>query len=132
MARRIGLDGLADAIDEILEEYADEIAESADEAVQKVTKAGVKAMRQESAAAFPGGDGTYAKGWTSKTDKGRLRSESLIYNRTPGLPHLLEHGHVSRNGTGRTFGTVPGREHIAPVAEKIAEDFEKEIEVAIT
>lgn len=124
MAKRVGLDGLADAIADVLDEYQTEIARGTKEAVQKVAKAGVKALKATS----PQQTGSYAKGWTSEVKEGRLGAEATIYNAAkPGLVHLLEHGHVTRNGTGRTFRPTPAHVHVAPVEEQLIADFEKAI-----
>lgn len=123
MAKRVGLEGLADAISDVLEEYQTEIERGTKEAVQKVAKAGVKALKDTSP-----GSGDYAKGWTSQVKEGRLGAEATIYNAAkPGLVHLLEHGHVTRNGTGRTFRPTPAHVHVAPVEEAVIVDFEKAI-----
>ena len=127
MAKTVGVDGLAEALDGILKEYNDEIARGTKECVKKVARAGVKALRDVS----PKRTGEYAAGWTAKVEEGRLRSTATLYNKKPGLPHLLENGHAIKNGTGRTFGRVPGRPHIAPVEETLAEQFRDEIEVMI-
>ena len=130
MAKRVGLDGLADAITEVLEEYETEMERGTKEAVQKVAKAGVKALRQTSPKRANGGG--YAKGWTADVTDGRLHAEAKIYNAAkPGLPHLLEKGHVTRNGTGRTFNPTPAHVHIAPVEAQISEEFEHMIEEVI-
>ena len=124
MAKRVGLEGLADAIAEVLEEYETEVERGTKEAVQKVAKAGVKALRQTS----PKKTGKYAKGWKADVTEGRLKAEATIYNAAkPGLPHLLEHGHVTKNGTGRTFAPTPAKEHIEPVETQINEAFERDI-----
>ena len=124
MATRVGLDGLADAVEEILAEYADEVARGTKECVEKAGKAGAKALRETS----PKKTGEYAKGWTSKVDDSRTGATATIYNAAkPGLPHLLEHSHPMRNGTGRTFGTSRAIVHIEPVETQINEAFEREI-----
>lgn len=124
MAKRVGLEGLADAIEEILDEYEDEISRGAKECVQQAAKDSVKALRQTS----PKKTGKYAKGWTADVTEGRLHAEATIYNSAkPGLPHLLEHGHVTRNGTGRTFRPTSAHVHVAPVEEALIADFEKAI-----
>lgn len=117
----------ADDIAEILSEYGEEVQENLDVIVKKVGARGAKAVKAKAKASFTGS--RYAAGWTSKTTADRLGTTAVIYNRSqPGLAHLLEHGHVSRNGTGRTFGDVPGREHIAPVEQELVENFQKELE----
>lgn len=121
--RRVGIDGLSDALEQILAQYGADVEESNAEIVQKTAQRAARALREESKKTF-GGSGRYAKGWTSETRKGRLRAEATVYNKTaPGLAHLLEHGHANRNG-----GRTPGRSHIAPVEEAIITAFQKEVE----
>lgn len=126
MAKKIPIDRLSAEINKILTEYGEEVQQNVDEAAAKVTKAGVRAIRSNASGTF-GGSGKYAKGWTSKFEKGRMSSQGIIYNgAVPGLPHLLEHGHANRNG-----GRTAGRPHIAPVEQKLIEDFEKKVKAAI-
>lgn len=129
MAKKIPVDRLSAEINKILTEYGNEVQENVDDAARRVTKAGAKAVRGNAQSTFRVGNGekNYAKGWTSKFETGRLSAQGIIYNKDlPGLPHLLEHGHANRNG-----GRTPGREHIAPVEQKIIEDFEKAVKKAI-
>ena len=129
MAKKIPVDRLAAEIEKILTEYGDEVQENVEEATQRVTKDGAKAVKGNARSTFKIGNGkkNYAKGWTSKFETGRLSSQGIIYNKDlPGLPHLLEHGHANRNG-----GRTPGRTHIAPVEQKIIEDFVKAVKEAI-
>lgn len=129
MAKKIPVDRLAAEINKILTEYGEEVQENVDDAARRVTKAGAKAVRGNAQSTFRVGNGekNYAKGWTSKFETGRLSAQGIIYNKDlPGLPHLLEHGHANRNG-----GRTPGRAHIAPVEQKIIEDFEKAVKKAI-
>ena len=126
MAKKIPIDRLSAEINKILTEYGEQVQQDVDEAAQRVTRAGVKAVKGNSKSSF-GGTGKYAAGWTSKFEKGRLSSQGTIYNGTvPGLPHLLEHGHANRNG-----GRTPGRPHIAPVEQQIIKDFEEAVKKAI-
>lgn len=112
-------------IDKILEEYADEVARTSEECVKKVAQKGARALRQAS----PRQSGGYASGWSVQTEKSRTDAVSIIYNKNkPGLPHLLEHGHVTRNGTGRAFGRTPAHEHIAPIEEEIINEFQRTLE----
>lgn len=124
-SRKITADNLGEAIAEILEEYGDEVQKDMDDVVKDIGKAGVKAIK--SASGVFGGTGKYRKGWTSQTDTERYGSTVTIYNRTPGLPHLLENGHAKRGG-----GRVPGKTHIAPVEQELIKQFEEQIEKAVS
>lgn len=129
MAKKIPIDRLSAEINKILTEYGDEVEENVNEAAKRVTKAGAKAVKGNAQSTFKIGTGekNYAKGWTSKFETGRLSAQGIIYNKDlPGLPHLLEHGHANRNG-----GRTPGRAHIAPVEQKIIDDFTKAVKAAI-
>lgn len=131
MAKKVTLDGLADAVKDVLDEYAQEVTLTTQGIVSTVTKQGVKALQSESAATFGTAKNRkkkYAKTWTSSVETGRLSAQGTIFNTQPGLPHLLENGHVSRNGTGRTFGTVPGRQHIKPVEDEVYRLINQEIQ----
>lgn len=130
MAKRVTISNLDKAIKDALEEYGGEVKENLDQITKSVAQQGVKALKSESASTF----GTtkkrkkkYAKTWTSTTQTGRLSTQGTIYNTQAGLPHLLENGHVSRNGTGREFGFVKGREHISKVEKALESIFEREV-----
>lgn len=126
MARKTPVDKLSAEIASILSDYGDEVKDSMNEAVKKVTKAGAKALRAQSKQTF-GGSGAYAKGWTSTVDTGKRSAQGVIYNKDlPGLPHLLEYGHLNRDGS-----RTPGRVHIATVEEQIIADFVKEVEESL-
>lgn len=128
MAKRVGLDGLADAIADILEEYETEVERGTVECVKEVTKAGAKALRETS----PRDSGVYASGWTSKVTESNTGANGVIYNaKKPQLAHLLEKGHVTRNGTGRTFRPTPAHVHIKPVEDELVKDFENRVKVVI-
>lgn len=122
MARKTPLDKFSDEIAAILDGYSEEVYGSLEEAVKEVTKAGAKALRAESKRTF-GGTGRYAKGWTSTVETGKRSAQGTIYNKDlPGLPHLLEYGHLNRDGT-----RTPGRVHIATIEQQIAREFEEEV-----
>ena len=127
MAQKTPIDKLADAISGILEEYEGEISENVGEIAIQIGKKGVKALREQSRKKFKKETGEYAKGWNSQVNRGRLSTTVTIYNDHYSLPHLLEHGHATRNGTGRAYPPTPGREHIAPVADEVVETFEREV-----
>lgn len=121
MAQKVQIGGLADAIMEAMEEYADVAAE---DVKQAVTEAG-NTVRDEIRRNAPKNTGTYAKSWTVK--KTRETSQSLtvtVHSRNRyQLAHLLEFGHAKRGG-----GRVSGKAHIAPAEEKGIRQLEEEIE----
>lgn len=82
-------------IAKILEEYGQKVAENVDEIAAEVAQEAIVELKQTS----PKKRGKYAKGWRKrKLKSGRW----VVYNFKYGnLTHLLEYGHVKRNG-GRT------------------------------
>lgn len=119
------IEKLQSDIQKILDEYGEDVNLQTEEVVKAVTKQGVKAVKNASKGAF-GGTGKYAAGWTSQVETGRFSAQGVIYNKTPGLPHLLENGHANRGG-----GRTPGRTHIAPVEEELIKTFEKDLEAKL-
>lgn len=126
---KLTLENFEKEMEKLLAEYSDDVKSNLDEATKTIMKQGVKMLRSESKAKFGTSEKRkkkYAASWTTQFETGRMSTQGTIYNTEAGLPHLLENGHVSSNGTGR-YGQVEGREHIAPVDEKIAVAFEREV-----
>lgn len=119
---KVTIDNLSSTIQDILDEYGDEIQENMDEIVKRVGKTGVQALRSASRSTL-GGTGKYASGWTSQVETNRYGTMVTIYNKYPGLPHLLEYGHAKRGG-----GRVPGRTHISPVEDNIVDELIEGVE----
>lgn len=129
MASTITLDNLDKAVRQILSDYSDDVSKNLDEITKKVGKKGAELLKAESLSDFPDSKKhkkRYGQTWTSQAETGRLYTTVTIYNRQAGLPHLLENGHALVAG-GRNLGSVAGREHIAPVAEKLEEQYIKEV-----
>lgn len=132
MARKTPVEKLNEAIGKILEDYGEDIKDNVAQIATEMGKKGAQALRAKSREVFPVNKsheitGEYAKGWAYRAERGRLATKVTIYNEHPALPHLLEYGHVTRNGTGRTYAPTPAHEHIQPVADELIETFEREV-----
>lgn len=119
---KVPVDKLQAAIDKALSDYAQDVNADIKVLSREFAKNGAQAVKRAAQSTF-GGTGEYARGWTSRFDTGRLSAVGTIYNKKPGLPHLLENGHAKRGG-----GRVPGRTHIAPVEEKLVTEFQRAVE----
>ena len=114
--RKIPVDQLPQAIKDILDQYENDLDITIDDVIRRVADKGAQALRQSSLSVI---GGRYSRGWGYSLEIGRLQKTATIWHKeTPGLPHLLENGHAKVTG-----GRVPGRPHIAPVAEIIEQDF---------
>lgn len=107
-----------EAVELALQNYMfDDVIPAMEESIDEVSKEAVRRLKQASKTEFKG-TGKYAGGWTREKEKKRLTVGAVVYNKkTPGLPHLLENGHVKRNG-GRYYG----KEHILPVEKWATEE----------
>ena len=128
MSKKVNVDGLAKAIEDVLMDFIDVTDEACEKGVSETAKEAVKELRS----AHPSGSGKYGswdkkynKGWKvmqTKTDK-RYHRKATIHNATDyQLTHLLEKGHALRQG-GRTRAFP----HIAPVADKCETELVKNI-----
>lgn len=124
MNQKVSIDGLADAINKELYEYAKATSESVKEAVKKTGKS----VRKDISATAPKRTGAYARSWATKTTKETADSlQVTVYSRNRyQLAHLLEHGHAKRNG-----GRVPAQPHIAPAEQRGIDKLEAEIKRGI-
>ena len=106
-----------ETVRKFLDDYNVDVMTEVYEALDEVSKETVTKLKQTSRQ-FKG-TGDYAKGWTRTLEKGRLKVGAIVHGKKPtyALAHLLENGHVTRNGTGRTFGRTPAHVHIEPVNE---------------
>ena len=120
------------AINSILAQYKGAVDEDVAEVTRAVGRRTVQKVQQNIDAAGINGTGEYKRSIAVKNTKDAARNynEAVIYAKEPHyrLTHLLEYGHVTRNGTGRVFQPTPGHEHIAPIAEEITQTFVKEVQ----
>lgn len=120
MAQTIQAADLTAAINEILDDYKGNVSEVVDKSITEVAKETTKVMK--TAGSF-GGTGEFKKSWSVKIEKKRLYTEATVYNKKPGLTHLLEFGHVKQNG-----GRTKEFDFIAPVNDKVQAEVVKKIE----
>lgn len=124
MARNIPIGGLADAIMDTLEEYANLAAEDMKQAVKDAGSTVWDEIREKA----PKNSGAYAKSWAVKKQKETSSSLSLaVHSRNRyQLAHLLEFGHAKRSG-----GRVAAKPHIADAEQKGTEQLEEDIRKAL-
>lgn len=121
----IKLEDFDKAVTKTLELYSRDVTEGILKAVDTVSKDAVKKLK--TAGAFKGK--IYRSGWKYKTVyKGRYEQRNVIFNaKQPQITHLLEYGHVKRNGRG----LVRAFPHILPVEQEAIKDFEKKVQEVI-
>lgn len=112
-------------INEILNDYSLDIQEGIDSAATKIAREGSDELKATTNT-YKVRSGKYNKGWKVQTKKSRGNVSCTIHNKVYQLTHLLEKGHVTRNGS-RTRAFV----HIAPVEQKCIKNYEKEVEKVI-
>jgi len=109
---------LESAVNEILDDYKEDLDKDNDKNVDAAGKRAAKLLREQS----PKRTGAYARSWTSKTEgKGSNIQATMatVYNKNHyQLTHLLEFGHANKNG-----GRTPAHPHIKKVEEQVIEEF---------
>lgn len=116
----IKVEGLTEAVEELLEEYGDGVRR----AVAAAVKDSAKVCRDELERTSPERSGDYAKGWAHRYARdGKSVVGAQVYNKDRyQLTHLLERGHHSpRNGGARAFP------HIQRAADNAARRLEKNV-----
>jgi hypothetical protein len=115
----VRIDDLSNEIAKSLREYTESVEEELEIAQKEVAKETVKILKQTS----PELTGAYAKGWRTK----KVDNAEIVHNKTDyQLTHLLEYGHVNRDGS-----RTQGKAHIRPAEEKAVKEFEDRVEGAI-
>ena len=118
------------SINEVLQEYGEKVYDVLKDAVDEVSDEAVQKLQSVSSFA-PGGhpSGEYSKSWKKENVRvGRLAVKRVVHNEEHyRLTHLLEKGHVTRNGTGRTCRPTPAYPHIAPVNDWANEELPRRV-----
>ena len=125
---------LSGAIASILEDVSYEIKGRVDKAGSEAAEDGAGELKQTSPK-YTGSrklqyrPGAYARSWRVKSIRSSITGNSVhtIYNdHHYRLTHLLEFGHVNRDGT-RAKKIV----HIEPVNRRVCKEFERKVEEAL-
>lgn len=112
-------------LNDVLQDYSKEVMDTyntcgkeiADDTVSKLKR--VKFGRYDR--------GKYSKSWAVKQEKSNWGSNTyIIYNKKHyRLTHLLEFGHVVKNGTKRVVGKARAIPHIKPMEEWVQNQLPK-------
>ena len=112
-------------LNDVLQDYSKEVMDTyntcgkeiADDTVSKLKR--VKFGRYDR--------GKYSKSWAVKQEKSNWGTNSyIVYNKKHyRLTHLLEFGHVVKNGTKRVVGKAGAIEHIKPMEEWVQNQLPK-------
>ena len=111
----------ADAVQKYLKEYGDYTVEALTAVIPQIAKESAQKLKETS----PRNTGEYAKNWKYKTEKGRLKVVSTVFNdKTYRLTHLLEKSHLMRNGRRSDASKT---RHIQPVEEWATDETENRL-----
>ena len=120
---------LASAIETTLLNYDQDVTDKLKAECRKAASDAAKELKGTS----PSESGEYASGWRSTTvheDQEDIRI--VVHNgKKPQLTHLLEFGHVSKNGTKRIYGNVKAYPHIADAEQHVIDKLEGAVKVAL-
>lgn len=125
---------LSKEVDALLAEYGEKVYDVLADSVEEVAKGSAEKLRGvDHFAPNRTPSGRYSKSWdVERSTTGRVRVKYIVHNEEYyQLTHLLENGHVSRNGTHRTFGRVPAYPHIAPVNEWANDELQRQVKQRI-
>jgi len=128
--KKISAIDFSSTIKDIIDKYGAEASTALYDAIKETGERAAKKLQEvDTFAPHRTPTGEYSKDWDSKINRGaRNTIYGTVYNIDKyRLTHLLEKGHVSRNGTGRTFGRVPAYPHIAPVNDWAQDEVVKQV-----
>ena len=122
---------LAESLQKILKKYGEDVTEVVRRSVKKTGNYARDRLKQVSPRNTHRQEDErkrYASGWkASEYTWTALGAQVTVHNETkPGLAHLLENGHIMRNGL-----RSPKYPHIAPVEKEAQTELEKTIRTAI-
>ena len=119
-------ENMTKVLNNLLQDYSKEVMAIYGDCGKEISELAVKKLKSDS----PKKSGKYAKSWAYQEEKGRLGSPIYtIYNkRYYRLTHLLEYGHVIRDGSHRKVGDAGAKPHIKKVEEYVKKELPKLME----
>lgn len=128
---RVGVEGLSEAVEDILSIYSYNVTEEVKAATDQTAEETTRRLHEVS----PKRTGRYAESWTWKNAyNSSLERRDTVYAAAPHyrLIHLLEFGHVIRNQkNGPTYGRVPAYPHVMPTVEYATQIYTQLVKEAI-
>lgn len=120
-------ESLAKVLSETLNDYAKQVEKTYGECGEKVASDAVKKLKMVAFGRYD--KGKYSKSWAYKQERGFMGTPRfVIYNKKHyRLTHLLEYGHVVKNGTKRVVGQAGAIPHIKPIEEWVQTQLPKDI-----
>ena len=126
MGKAISFDALADAIQEELKLYTDDVVEK----VNDVGKASAEKLKKLTKASAPKDTGSFRKNIAVKEETASATGDKKYtwhvkapdYRKT----HLLVHGHATQTG-----GRVPGDPFLRKALDQVLPEYEKAVEEAL-
>lgn len=120
MSKKVKVESLEQELNTFLKSYKKAVDEDVVQVTDKVTKAAINELKTTSPRRKGSKTNPYWRGWASKLKKRSSNNYTkVIWNKTNyQLTHLLEFGHVTRNG-----GRAKAIPHIRPVEEKYNAEF---------
>lgn len=120
-SRKVGVDSLSAALAKILREYGQEVDDKLKDELQYAGE--FAANRTREIASQKLGGSKYASGWDyAFTGKGGKLKVEVGNTTQPSLTHLLEKGHMNRDGSWTS-----GRSHIEPAYNAAVELLERRL-----
>lgn len=94
MSKRITPDQLQDALNDILENYSDDLQTNLNAATKQVAEAAAQSLKERARYAGIKGNKYVRSFRAKKLDSSRLGETYVVYSTQYRLTHLLEHGHA--------------------------------------
>lgn len=118
------INGLSDAISDIMENYSTDIRETVNTEIDKAAKS----LKKSISADAPALTGKLKKSWRVTKEKlagGDIKA--IVHSTDYRIAHLLENGHVTRNGITRTKPT----HYVSKNEQELVEKFPSQLANAI-